>query len=221
MLRPSRGGRPRPAPGRSRNHDRSPACCGPSTAPARRRRSAACAPPARRPMTLASTVTRDVVLRVGDDLGLEQVAEHVDAGPHLGDAVQVLGVQRGRRAADRDDRRRRGRPRAAARRRRPRPSAPARRSPASLRRVPAGIGVAAMGHDAGQARPKRARRPRAAGRHPAPCRRDARRNPPRPAPGRRRDGRRWRGAVSGSSVMTLIVGAARRSARRPRPASAA
>ena len=63
-----------------------PRCCGPSTAPARRHRPARV--PGRRPITLVSTVTAMSSMRVRADLRLEQVAEHVDAGTHFGDAVE-------------------------------------------------------------------------------------------------------------------------------------
>ena len=49
---------------------------------------------------------RDIVDRVGKDLRLEQITEHVDASTNFGDAVERRAVQRGRRTTHRDDRRR-------------------------------------------------------------------------------------------------------------------
>ena len=48
---------------------------------------------------------REVLDRAAADLGLEQVAEHVDAGPELGNPVEVPGMERGWGRADADHRR--------------------------------------------------------------------------------------------------------------------
>ena len=88
---------------------------------------------------------------MGADLGLEQVAEHVDAGAHLGHAVEMLRMQRGRRTAHRDDRRGmtgRAQPFGGAHH-----AGPLRLGdPRHVVRAAAGIGMAGMRHDAGEAR---------------------------------------------------------------------
>ena len=107
----------------------------------------------RRPITLASTVTRDVVARVGADTGLEQIAEHIDAGPQLGDAGERARVQHGGRAADRDDRA--GMPGGAqALGRAHRAGALRLGNARHVGVVAAGIAVPGMGHHARQTRPQ-------------------------------------------------------------------
>ena len=122
----------------------------------------------RRPMTLASTVTAMSSELVREDLGLEQVAEHVDPGPDLGDAVQMLRVQRGRRAAHRDDLRPVARP-AQPRGRATTPTVPASATAASSVDVAPRVGMARMGHARRRGRPSRAATSSSRGfrRHPA------------------------------------------------------
>ena len=53
----------------------------------------------RRCRALADYEVQAGLLRLGAKLRLEQVTKHIDAGAHLGDASQGLGVERGGRGA--------------------------------------------------------------------------------------------------------------------------